>query len=287
MKKVTIRGFSISVLLFSLFTGCSILQDIAQIQKPDVAVQNVRFTGLDFEKLSMVFDIGIQNPNKMAVNLAGLNYELFLNDNSFLKGEQSNELTIASEANNVIEIPLDLSFSNIYSTIQSLKDRDSTSYRMNVGLLFNLPVLGPTNIPISKEGGLPLLKWPSIQVASLDVQRFNLTGAALNLKLQLENPNSLNLLLNKLNYNFKVNGNSWISGETSETKTVSSNNETSIDIPFQLDFLKMGQTVYQMISGGKEIQYDLTGNMNLGSTYKLLEGSSMPFNKQGTIKIQK
>ncbi len=276
---------AIIIIVVSVIFSCSVLKDLSQMQKPQVTVQNVRLTDLNFRNITLNFDIGIQNPNKLAVSLSKLDYELFLNENSFLQGEEVKDITIASEATSTVELPVTLDFSNIYSTVKSLQDRDSTAYRLEVGLGFNLPVLGETTIPLKKSGSFPLLKWPSIKVASLDVQQLGLTGATLNLKLQLDNPNSLNLLLKQLNYNFTVNGNSWLNGNLSSMTKVEANNDVFLDVPFRMDFLKMGQTVYQVISGGQEIRYNFSGDLDIGSSNDLLKEVSMPFNKDGSLKI--
>jgi LEA14-like dessication related protein len=180
-----------------------------------------------------------------------------------------------------------MGFSNIYKSFSSLQKQDSTTYRIDFGLLFNLPVLGKTTLPLKKEGTIPLLKLPSVRVAALTVQKLNLTGATLNLRLQLNNPNSLDLLLQKINYNFVVNGNSWLNGMSSSPQNLSSHGNSYLNIPVSLNFLQMGQTVYQMISGQQEINYDLSGDLNLGSSNELLQNMNLPFNRVGSITIQK
>lgn len=271
----------------SLFLSCSTLQELTQIEKPDVAVQKVHLTGLSFQNISLSFDIGIHNPNKLGISLAGFTYQLFLNNNSFLQGNQDEAVDIEALGNSTIEVPVTMGFSDIYKTFSSLQKQDSTSYRIDFGLLFNLPVLGKTTLPLKKEGTLPLLKLPSVRVASLTVQKLNLTGATLNLRLQLNNPNSLDLLLQKINYNFMVNGNSWLNGISSSPQNLASHDNSYLNIPVSLNFLQMGQTVYQMISGQQEINYDLSGDLNLGSSNELLQNISLPFNQEGSITVQK
>ncbi len=273
--------------LIILSVNCTVIKDLTHIEKPEVTVQKVRMTGLSFQDISLAFDIGIDNPNKLAVSLAGLTYQLFLNDNSFLQGNQDKELNIEAKGKSMVEIPVTLSFADIYKTFNTLEGQDSTRYRIDIGLLFNLPVLGKTTLPLKKEGDLPLLKWPSIRVDALTVQKFNITSATLNLRLQMKNPNSLNLLLQKINYNFSVNGKSWLNGISDTPQDISSHGNTYLNIPVSLNFLQMGQTLYQMISGQQEMNYNLSGNLNLGSSNELLQNVTLPFDNEGKISVQK
>jgi len=59
---------------------------------------------------------------------------------------------IAAKAKSQLELPVSLNFKDIYQTYQSLKNQDSSDYRMQIGLTFDLPVIGRTTLPISKEG---------------------------------------------------------------------------------------------------------------------------------------
>ena len=80
------------ILLFPLIlTNCAELMKIAQqgnIQKPAVRVSSARLAGLSFDKADLIFDIEISNPNSIGVSLAGFDYDLLLNGQSFLKGNQ-------------------------------------------------------------------------------------------------------------------------------------------------------------------------------------------------------
>ncbi len=292
MKKViSLYGFSLVLLGLMILSGvafrCATLQQFANIQQPMVDIQNVRLTGMSFEALDLAFDLKITNPNPISATLAGFDYDFQIGDASFLKGNQEKQLTLQAKGESMLEIPLTLNFKDLYSTFQTLKNQDSSAYKLICGLSFNLPVLGPTRIPVSKSGSLPNLKLPDISIGSLKLNKISLTSADLELKLNLKNANTFSLLLNQLNYDFAVNGKTWVKGLTQKQMEVKEKGESSIAIPISLNFLEMGSAIYQMITGNQKLNYQLKGNVDLKSSLQLLGQVSLPLDHVGEINISR
>jgi len=270
-----------------IFIQCSTLKDLANIQKPSVSVENIRVAGLSFDGLELLFDIGIENPNSLAVTMASFNYEFYLNNQLFLKGVQDSTQSILARSKSQLEIPIALDFQKIYATYQSLKDQDSSVYKMQLGLTFDLPVIGKTTIPLSKEGGIPLLKLPKISVTGLKLKNLSLTSASLELETKLENPNSLNLILNQFQYNLKINERNWLSGVKNQAQAIHSKTTQPLLIPFSINFLEIGQSVYQAIVNNETLNYNFSGKINVGSSDLLLTKKDIPFLTYGSITLKR
>lgn len=285
-QKRTFITIGLMLVLLHLL-GCATLQQLANIQQPQLNVENVRLTGMSFETLDLAFDIKIKNPNPLAINLAGFDYDFQINDASFLKGQQNQPMAIQAMGESAVQIPLTLTFKDLYSTFQALKNEDSSAYKLLGGLSFNLPVLGATRLPISKSGKLPNLKLPDVKIAALKLNKLSFSGADLELKLNVVNPNTFNFLLSKLNYDFAVNGKSWVKGITQNALQVKEKGESTIAIPISLNFLEMGSTIYQMISGNQKLNYKLLGNLDLKSSLPLLGAVSLPIDRSGELNILK
>lgn len=288
---MTIFTFSQKYVRISLFiglifvAGCASVQNLMNIKKPDVKVQNVRITGLTFSAIDLSFNLAIDNPNSLAISLAGFDYDLILNENSFLKGQQDKSISIESRSTSQVEIPLQLSFSDIYNTFNSLSNKDSSAYEAKFGLNFNLPILGITRIPISKKGTIPLLRMPSVKVSSLKLNKIGLTSASLNLALQVDNANPLQFLLNQFQYDFLVAGKSWANGISDKKMTIAKNGKSEINIPIELNFLQMGQTAYQLLTGSNQIDYQFDGNINFDTSMEMLKNVNLPINTSGKIDL--
>jgi len=275
------------LIIISILVGCSTLQELANIQKPAVSVENIQISGLNFNQLDLLFNLGIENPNQLAITLAGLNYEFYLNDQSFVKGISDSTQIIAAKTKSQLEIPVSLDFKNIYQTYQSLKSQDSSDYKMQIGLTFELPVIGRTILPISKEGKVPLIKFPSVKVNSLKLKNLNLTSASLELDINLDNPNSLSLMLNQFNYQLRINQQNWLSGNQSQPQKINAKASQSLKIPFSLNFLEIGQTVYQTLQGNQNLNYDFSGKITVKGSDSLIPSTDIPFTTTGILPLKR
>lgn len=274
-------------LMLLYLLSCSTFRKLAKVQKPKVSVDNVRFTGISFDDIGLAFDVKIDNPNQLSAKLAGFDYDLHINDASFLKGQQDSELNIEAMGQSTLEVPLTLNFKDLYKTYRSLQNQDSSEYKIDLGLDFDLPVLGKTRIPVSKKGFVPLIKLPTVKVASLKVQKMGLSGADLDLKLQIDNPNAFNLLASNLNYNFSVNGQSWVKGTSPENIRVDEKGESIMSIPISLDFFSLGQTALQLLSGDQSINYSFQGNVDLNTSMPMLKQFKLPIDKSGQLDLSR
>lgn len=287
--KYLVLYISMMVQLLVLNSCSELLNLLTQmnVQEPEVNISNVHMTGLSFDKVDLLFDINVNNPNKVGINLAGFDYDLLLNENSFLKGEQTSGLEIKAQGQEVIQLPLVLNYVDIYKTFVSLKDLDSINYQLITGLAFTLPVLGDIRLAISKSGSVPNIKLPAISLSSLKMDKLGFTGADLTLEIKLKNPNAISLLLKDMNYQLNISGAQWIQGKTSQEMDISAKQENIIEVPISLNFLNMGQSVYNLLSGHQELNYTLKGNANLASSLELLGDFKLPFDQSGQVKIFK
>jgi len=273
------------------FTGlsCSSMNDLMEsaIQKPNVTFSQLKIDGLSFEAADLLVELEISNPNMVGISLSGFDYKLLLNESSFLKGQQDNAVDIPASGSTKLPIPLTLNYQDVYSTFNSLKSQDSTSYEVKCGVSFDLPVLGEQYIPVSRKGSVPLLKIPRVGIGALKVNNLGFTGAELELALELNNPNSLAFVLTGIDYNLSINNQQWLAGESNNRQPVVSKGESTLKIPFKLNFLQMGQSASQLLSGNMDIQYDLKGSFGLESHNPLLGNVRMPFDRSGTVKVQR
>jgi LEA14-like dessication related protein len=122
---------------------------------------------------------------------------------------------------------------------------------------------------------------------SLKLDNLTFTGAKLNLKVKVDNPNIWSVMLNKLDYSLNINGKQWIQGITDRPLNINGKQNNIITIPIALNFLQIGSSVYSIISGGKGLDYSLKGSADLGSSLELLRNFNLPFSKAGKVDLLK
>jgi LEA14-like dessication related protein len=285
-QKIKRKWWLISLLLGTLLlSGCAAVQRAIDILQPKLSIKDVHVTDLSFKEVDLAVDVEVDNPNLLPIDLTGFDYDLKINNISFIKGQQDKQMKIASLEQSVFQIPVTLNYKNLYETFKSLKDQDSTGYQIACGVLFDLPGLGPTRIPFDTKGEFPTIKLPNIKVDGLKIKRLDFSGADMELKLQMDNPNAFDLLLNSIDYNLVVNGKTWVKGLKADRTQVMKKSASSIGIPITLDFAQVGLSLYQTLTGNKKLDYQFKGNLDLGSSLPLLKQATLPIDRSGNLNI--
>ncbi|KAA3615074.1 MAG: hypothetical protein D8M58_11520 [Calditrichaeota bacterium] len=272
------------------FTGCAELLQLLQqssVQKPTASVTATKLTGLSFTKADLLFDIKINNPNGIAIDLAGLDYGLKINESSLFSGTKNDPLNIEAKGSSTIQIPLSLKYDDIYKTVKSLTGKGKSSYTFEGGLSFDLPVLGKIRLPLSKTGELPLLKLPKVKLKDISMKNLSWSGASMQLDIAVKGSGGLDLFVDNLAYGLKIAGKNWVSGKVTDKIAVNSSGEKIVSIPFKLDFLSMGKAVYDIATGDAELNYNFDGDMNISSDHPLLKAANFSFEDLSKIKISK
>jgi LEA14-like dessication related protein len=254
-------------------------------QTPKVSVVDQRLTRLDFERINLAFGIKVDNPNPVGIKLAGLDYDLKLAGQSFASGKQSKHMALAASGASQFELPLSMVFSEIYQAISNLKDKDQIPYELTTGLIIDVPLLGKMRYPVKAQGVLPLPRLPDISVKEIRLEKLNFSGATLALNLQVDNPNAFSVALNKLNYDFKVNGKRWASGNKQTLGTVKTKQKNIISLPITLNFMELGSGLYSLLNSGKDLNYSLSGKLDASSGNQLIGNFDMPFDTNGRVKL--
>lgn len=285
MKKILVLG--LSVLLLSSCAELLNIFKMANIKKPTASVTNTKITGLSFKQADLLIDIKIDNPNTVGIDLAGMDFDLKINNKSLLSGNKNEPMQIVANGSNTIQVPLSLKYDDIYKIVTSLAGDGQSTYQFSGGLNFDLPVLGIVHIPISKSGELPLLKIPDVKIKKLILKSFSFSAAYFDLEISVSGAGGVPLFIDNLSYNFNVGGKMWIGGETHRRIDLNNQKENVITVPFKLDFLSMGKAAYDIVAGSADFDYSLDGSMNISSDNPLLKAAEVNFNDLSKIVISK
>lgn len=271
-----------------LLAGCATMEQVSQAlegQKPSAVVQGLRLTGLDRDGVDLTFDVQVDNPNPVGISLAGLDYDLKLLGSSFLTGEQPGGMKLAARGSSQVQVPVRLGFQQLLDTYRQLKGAKEVAYELDLGMGFEVPLLGQVRVPVNYRGEVPIPEMPSVSLRSLDVQQLTLSGASLLMQLEVDNPNRFSLLLDKLNYQLKLNGYDVGGGVVDKAVEVGQDGRGVISLPLSLDFAKAGMGLYSALMG-KGISYDLSGFMDASSSNPMLEAFRIPLEQQGRVGLK-
>lgn len=280
------RTFVISALMLFLCSCSAVRELISQgVKEPQVQFEEAKIIGLSFRAIDLLFELKVKNSNKVGLKLSGLQYELLINDNPFLKGKQPKEIQIPSAGEEFIEIPMKILFDDLYSTFKDLGSKGLSSYEMKVKLSFEVPVIGAIEIPLSRKGELPMVKLPKISFEGLSINSLDLSKANIILNFKLSNPNSFDIVVNRGICQLKINDKDIFSGIIAEGIKVKEGEQSEIKVPINISFANVGMFIYQVLIGSDVANYAISGNLDLATSLPMLERAEIPFNLSGRTTL--
>lgn len=281
-----IKYLSIPVIILLLLSSCASLRDAADIREPDVRFSDVSIQNITFDGVTLLFDFDVTNPNRMDVSADSYSYEFFIDGESFISGTQEENLDIGRESTSTVQVPVSLTFSNVYESFRSVLRQDSVSYRLATDVTFSLPVMGSRTVPVEAEGDLPVPKIPEIELAGFDLLDISLSGAEAEISFRVSNPNAFGIVLQGASYVLEVNGREWLDTTLGESIRVSGSENRNITIPISLDSSQLGPALAEIMGGRKEFEYDLTGTAEISADLEGFdEQQTIPFDLSGMINI--
>ncbi|MET0069309.1 MAG: LEA type 2 family protein [Candidatus Thiodiazotropha sp.] len=272
-----------------LLQGCSSLDQVNRVmegRKPTAQVAGVSLDGLDFKGVDLVFDLQVDNPNPYSIDLTGFDYDLQLFDQSFIKGRQTKGVSLAANSDSRVALPLRLDFKQLLDSYRQLRSADEASYRLDLGLGFKMPVIGAMRLPVDIEGSFPVPRLPAFSVRSLGVKRLSLDEAELELQLEVDNPNRFSLLLQQLDYDFKLNGVAIAKGLIKQPLNIEQDGVGVVAIPLSVNLRQAGMGLYSALLNGSGLDYELNGSLDAATSNALLKRLQIPLAKQGSIDLR-
>ena len=105
--------------------------------------------------------------------------------------------------------------------------------------------------------------------------------------MAISNYAGVNLIFDKLTYGLNISGNSWVSGDIAEKISLSPKGEKVVKIPFRLNFLEMGRSLYDIVISDAELNYSFDGTADVLIDHPLFKKENFSFEDLSKIKIFK
>jgi LEA14-like dessication related protein len=266
-------------------TSCAAFRKAAEkpIEEPRVSLESSALDNLSFKQADLLFAISIENPNVVVLKLSELSYSLFVGGERFLEGVQAGEVTVDPRRATTVRLPLAIRYEDLFKTAGDLENEESSQYRLEAVLRFDVPTLGEVRVPLRAEGDLPLLRVPSIGLVAIEVSRLDFTDASLALTFAVHNPNPLPFFLDRLEFELEVGGQSWAAGGTGKKVEIGGKGAAELEARLQVFTFFIGQTGYRMLLEGRPLEYSIGGTAFFSAP--LLAGGvlDLPFDIYGTI----
>lgn len=269
-----------------LFTGCAELARHADTVKPDAQLTATRLANINFEEAELVFDLEIENQNPIAINVARLDYDFKIEDQSLLSGVTAQGLQIKPASTSTVQLPVTLKFDDLRKLPGEIWQQDRFSYQLDTAFIVDLPVIGPYAIPVSEKGELPVPKLPTVRIATIQLKSLSLLAAELVAEVEIDNPNVFDLGFSDFDYRLNVNQQPWGQGSINKRSRILKKSKGTVEVPLKLNVASMGQTAYRLLSNREMLEYQLSGGMTLDSDLEMFRNYKMPLDIQGKANLR-
>lgn len=233
---------------------------------------------MSLNEATAVFYFDVNNPNPVGGTLNRLTYDLAVNQKSIASGTADKGLMIPANGLKTVELPVSINYFDIIDSVTDLIEKKKIAYDLTG--TFNLMGF---DLPYETSGTFPLPELPGVMVKEINVNDFSWAGAALDVVLELENNNAFGVDLNGLEYNILMGGKSLINGKSKDGTSIPQNGKTTMDIPFDVNFIWLGKSAFDLLSG-ESSDYEINGEMILNTP----DGEKrFPFSNTGNVPLIK
>ena len=281
---------SINKLLLLLFTmtliSCAELAKHADTIKPTAKLTGTRLANINFEQVDLIFDLAVENKNPVSLNLAGLEYDLKIENQSLVSGTTAQAIQLKASSTSPVQLPITLKFNDLKNLPGELWNKDKIAYQLISQFNVDLPVIGNYAIPVTHKGELPVPKIPDIKIKDVKVKNLSFTSADLIAQVEVSNPNDFDLGLSNLNYQLTVNQQNWGQGKIDQNSSIPKKGKGLVEIPVKLNMLSAGKSAYNALVNKAPMEYQLTGNVTVDTGLELLKKQNIPLDIKGTTSIR-
>ena len=108
-----INKFTLVVFVWLFLTSCAEMTKYAEVIKPTAKLTGTRLANINFDQADLVFDLAIDNQNPVAIDLAGLKYDLKIEDQSLVSGVTAEGLRIDAASSSTVHLPVTLKIDDL------------------------------------------------------------------------------------------------------------------------------------------------------------------------------
>jgi LEA14-like dessication related protein len=281
-----IRRFFISLLILAVLPfaiGCEVLGALVGRPKPSARVAGVRFQGLDLESLSLVFDVELSNPYDVPIPLVDVGYSIHSGEHSVVEGRGELAGTVPAAGSRTVDVPARVVFRDLLEVVKGVKPGAVVPYTARLVFAVDAPVIGRIELPVERDGELPVPTVPDIEVASVRWKKLALDEASAAVALRVRNTNDFPLSLAKLSYDLVFSGVRVAESGVEPGSAVEPGGEAQLELDFKLSPSALGLSAFRVLSG-QGADYELSGKLDVGTPWGTLR---MPYRNSGETKFQR
>jgi LEA14-like dessication related protein len=270
---------SVAIVLVALLAGCGALRMTLNrgVKPPAITVTSARVEGMSFTGAELMFDVQVDNPNPVGLDILGYDYHVEISGHRIASGTSEDRRPVDGEDSVTWSVPVSVGFASLLSSVASLATEDETTFSFECAVRLDLPFVGEVSVPVSRIGALPLPKAPSVSFAGVSLGSLSTSAAELVVKLRVANPNNFLLRLESLTYELGLGGDALVSAAHDAGVEVFAGSSTVAELPVRVDLRRVGLAAAALLRNPANVPLSLAGTMRLAAPLPQMPTVDVPF----------
>jgi len=279
LTSAVLAAASVLIIFLSL-TSCKSL--VSSFQEPKLSLQSVEIANINLDSVKMLCKVQVENPNGFDLPFPETDWEFFINAGSFAKGNLKNNHKVKARNSALVDVPVELKYSDVFASFKSLAGSKEVDYKVALGLKFPYPLIRDKVWTFEHEGMLPMPQLPRIRTPSMRMERADTTRAEINVTINVENPNPFELPMPKIEYDYRLNRNSFIKGNLENEGTLAANKVTPVTFKLIVNYADLFRNFASLLNA-----FQADSLLVITCDYGLPSLSSRPqsFEVSGTLPV--
>ncbi len=114
--------WQLSIVLFLLMPGCSMIEKRKAIKNCDFDIHGVHFEDVRVLSVTVLLDLDVYNPNAIEVVIDKLDYQLFVEGHCVIEGSNLDKKVVPPQGKQRMDVRADVNYVGSYKTIRHLID---------------------------------------------------------------------------------------------------------------------------------------------------------------------
>jgi len=255
------------VLLACLLTGPALLQ-AQMLSEPSIRVNSVSVDSFDTEALHLQFDLLVNNPNSVDINVKKLRYRFSLELQPILEGEVEQKISLPAKQESHLLLPLRIGVADVLDKVEQMADKDTLIYGIS-GDITPSGLLSAFKIPFESAGYIPNPRLPEISLQSCNVTGVSFSHVDLQVKLLIRNINSFDFKVSQLEYDLAVNGKPLHHDVVQHVAEVKARTSAEVELTASLETANLLDSI-DLLLGAAPVRVSVSGWAHLDTPVGLI-----------------
>ena len=233
---------------------------------PKVRFDSLEVIDVDWDGVQADFVFQVDNPNPVDVRMDRFDYALAFEEVEWLAGDSPDGLQLYAEDASEVALPVDIQFAELFDMVQAVRGQDEIGFGLQGNFGFDTSI-GPVDIPYDEDGGFPAPRKPDFTLNKLKLKDLSISGADLNLRIDVDNDHGSNLIFQNVDYQVSLAGIDVGGGFIDSLGEVDGATSKTVNVPISVDFLDVGTALYSVLVDKEPIEVDFEADMDVDTPF--------------------